>query len=197
MNTIEAPTVAQPLAAPTEPARPAPRRREPETAAPAAAEYLSFRLGAETYGINILRVQEIRGYTEPARLANSPQAVKGVIDLRGTIVPVVDLRVSFGCDSTRIDVSTVMIIVSVANGCVGVVVDAVADVVALSAQAIAEAPPMGSGQTAQAVLGLARLETKEGAELMILLDIDRVLVSADMDVGLPSQARSGTEGFPC
>ena len=85
----------------------------------ATSEYLTFRLGAEEYGIDILRVQEIRSYEEPTRIANSPNFIKGVVNLRGVIVPVVDLRIKLGCESVEYNGFTVVIVLNVAGRVVG------------------------------------------------------------------------------
>ena len=99
-----------------------------------AREFLTFRLGAESYGIEILKVQEIRGYEKPTTIANAPAFIKGVINLRGVIVPILDLRIKFQLGEAKYDEFTVVIILNVAGRMVGVVVDAVSDVVALSAR---------------------------------------------------------------
>ena len=99
-------------------------------------EFLTFRLGAEEYGIEILKVQEIRGWDTPTAIAGTPQFIKGVINLRGTIVPIVDLRLKFGLGEAVYDECTVVIILNVARRVVGVVVDAVSDVITLAPQQI-------------------------------------------------------------
>src|SRR5512132_629990 len=101
-----------------------------------ASEFLTFRLGDESYGIDILKVQEIRGYETPTAIANAPAFIKGVIDLRGVIVPVLDLRIKFRLDHANYDEFTVVIILNVAGRVVGVVVDSVSDVLTLPAGAI-------------------------------------------------------------
>src|ERR1700704_3675144 len=97
-------------------------------------EVLTFRLGAEEYGIDILKVQEIRGWERPTTIANTPSFIKGVIDLRGAIVPIVDLREKFGIGKPTYDASTVVIILNVAKRVIGIVVDAVSDVLTLAAE---------------------------------------------------------------
>ncbi|WP_128003730.1 chemotaxis protein CheW, partial [Piscinibacter defluvii] len=110
----------------------------------AGGEFLTFRLGDEEYGIDILRVQEIRSYEQPTRIANAPAFVKGVVNLRGVIVPVVDLRMKLGCPSAEYNTFTVVIVLNVRNRVVGAVVDSVSDVLELPPEAIKPAPEMAS-----------------------------------------------------
>ena len=95
-------------------------------------EVLSFKLGKEEYGISILKVQEIRGYEQPTRMANAPEHLKGVINLRGSIVPIVDMRIKFGLAEPKYDSFTVVIILNIGHHVIGMVVDSVSDVVTLS-----------------------------------------------------------------
>ncbi len=139
-------------------------------------EYLTFRLGAEEYGIDILKVQEIRGYEEPTHIANSPPYIKGVVNLRGTIVPIVDMRMRFACEKVEYNGFTVSIILNVGDRVVGVVVDSVSDVMELPADAVKPAPEMGSVIDAQYITGLGQV----GERLMILLDIERLILSPSM-----------------
>jgi purine-binding chemotaxis protein CheW len=155
-------------------------------AAARAEEYLSFRLGTEEYGIDILTVQEIRGYPADGgvtRLANAPEFIKGVIDLRGVIVPLVDLRVKFGLDEARYDALTVVIILNVGGRVVGAVVDSVSDVLQLPAAQVRPPPQFNSLLDAGVITGLASVP-RHGADarerLLILLDIERLMLSADM-----------------
>ena len=103
-------------------------------------EFLSFKLGAEEYGIDILKVQEIRGYEPPTRIANAPEFIKGVVNLRGVIVPIVDMRVRFGLDDVQYNGFTVVIILNVVGRTVGMVVDSVSDVLELGGDTIRPAP---------------------------------------------------------
>ena len=98
----------------------------------ANAEFLTFRLGGEEYGIDILRVQEIRGYESVTRIANTPDFIKGVMNLRGTIVPVVDMRIKFSLGEPVYDQFTVVIVLNIAGRVVGMVVDSVSDVTTLT-----------------------------------------------------------------
>ena len=107
---------------------------------PASGEYLTFRLGAEEYGIDILKVQEIRSYEPPTRIANAPEFIKGVVNLRGVIVPIVDLRLKLGCPTAEYNSFTVVIVLNVRNRVVGAVVDSVSDVLELNRDAIRPAP---------------------------------------------------------
>src|ERR1044071_3409047 len=112
-------------------------------AAAAAAthgEYLTFRLGGEEYGIDILRVQEIRSYEQPTRIANAPAFLKGVVNLRGVIVPIVDLRLKLGCECAEYNHFTVVIVLNVRGRVVGAVVDSVSDVLELNGEQIRQAP---------------------------------------------------------
>ena len=146
----------------------------------AAREILSFRLGREKYGIDILKVQEIRGYQAPTVLVDAPPYIKGVIDLRGVIVPIADLRIRFQLADPRYDEFTVIVILNLSMGAIGVVVDAVEDVVPLRTESVRPAPEFASsGFDAGFVAGLATLED----ELLILLDIEKLVGAADFDIG--------------
>ena len=109
-----------------------------------AREYLTFRLDQEEYGIDILKVQEIRGYEQPTRIANAPAFIKGVVNLRGTIVPIVDMRLKFNCAQADYNSFTVVIILNLRDRVVGIVVDSVSDVMELSAENIRSAPDVES-----------------------------------------------------
>jgi purine-binding chemotaxis protein CheW len=147
-----------------------------------AREYLTFRLDKEEYGIDILKVQEIRGYEPPTRIANAPPFIKGVVNLRGTIVPIVDMRLKFNCAQAQYDSFTVVIILNLRQRIVGIVVDSVSDVLQLAAEDFREAPEVESMIGSDAVLGLGSL----GDRMLILLDIEK-LMSGD-DMGLVSEA---------
>ncbi len=147
-------------------------------AAPAPSrEFLTFRLGAESYAIDILKVQEIRGWEPPTAIANSPPFIKGVINLRGVIVPILDLRLKFRLSKAEYDEFTVVIILNVASRVVGAVVDSVSDVLALPREAIRPPPEFASATfDTRYITGLATV----GDELLILLDIEKLMTSADM-----------------
>jgi purine-binding chemotaxis protein CheW len=145
-------------------------------AAGSASEYLTFRLGTEEYGIDILRVQEIRSYEQPTRMAHAPDFIKGVIDLRGVIVPIVDLRLKLHCATADYTDFTVVIILNVAGTVLGAVVDAVADVVALTADSIKPAPQFQSQVDSAFVRGIASV----GERMLIVVDIESLLSSSEM-----------------
>lgn len=142
-----------------------------------ASEFLTFRLGAESYGIEILKVQEIRGYETPTSIANAPAFIKGVINLRGVIVPILDLRIKFQLQEAKYDDFTVVIILNVAGRVVGVVVDSVSDVLTLSGDAIQPTPEFASATfDTKYITGLGTIDE----QMIILLDIEKLLTGADM-----------------
>lgn len=148
--------------------------------ATAPAEFLSFRLGGEEYGIDILRVQEIRSYEAPTRIANAPDFIKGVVNLRGVIVPIVDLRLKLGCDSAEYTDFTVVILLNVRDRVIGAVVDSVSDVLALGAEQIKAAPQMNSTIEASYITGIGCVDTGDVQRMLILMDIEALMGSADM-----------------
>jgi purine-binding chemotaxis protein CheW len=139
-------------------------------------ELLTFTLGTESYGLDILKVQEIRGYEPPTRIANAPDFIKGVINLRGHIVPIVDLRIKLSVGEARYDGSTVVIILNILGRVVGVVVDGVSDVIALADDAVKPAPEFGSVLDTQYILGLATVE----GQLLIITDIEKLMGAREM-----------------
>ena len=142
-----------------------------------ASEFLTFRLGDESYGIEILKVQEIRGYETPTAIANAPAFIKGVINLRGVIVPVLDLRVKFRLHRANYDEFTVVIILNVAGRVVGVVVDSVSDVLTLAAGTIRPTPEFSSATfDTRYITGLGSVDGR----MLILLDIERLMTGTDM-----------------
>ncbi|APW36661.1 chemotaxis protein CheW [Rhodoferax koreense] len=141
-----------------------------------AREYLTFRLSQEEYGIDILKVQEIRGYEPPTRIANSPAFIKGVVNLRGTIVPIIDMRLKFNCSEAEYNSFTVVIILNLRNRIVGIVVDSVSDVLELPPESIKAAPDIESIIDAGCILGLGSV----GERMLILLDIERLMSGVDM-----------------
>jgi len=145
-----------------------------------SGEYLSFRLGSEEYGIDILRVQEIRSYETPTRIAGAQDFIKGVINLRGVIVPIVDLRMRLGCDSAEHTDSTVVIVLNVRGRVVGAVVDSVSDVVALSPAQIKPTPEMGSSVQACHLTGIGCVGQGDARRMLILMDIEAFMSSSDM-----------------
>jgi purine-binding chemotaxis protein CheW len=158
-----------------------------ETAVHASArEYLSFKLGAEEYGIDILRVQEIRGYEPPTRIANAPSFIKGVVNLRGVIVPIVDMRVRFSLEDVQYNSFTVVIILNITGRTVGMVVDSVSDVLELKAESIRAAPEFNGTVDATYITGIGDVQTGDTTRMLILMDIERLMQSPDMgltDIG--------------
>ncbi len=142
----------------------------------ASNEFLSFRLGCEEYGIDILKVQEIRGYDAVTRIANTPEFIKGVINLRGTIVPIIDLRIKFGLGDPSYDEFTVVIILNVAARVVGVVVDSVSDVLTLADAQIRAAPDFSAALDTRYVTGLGAIDER----MLILVDIEQLIGSREM-----------------
>ncbi len=141
-----------------------------------ANEFLTFTLGKEEYGVEILKVQEIRSYEAPTTIANAPEFLKGVVNLRGVIVPIVDMRIKFGLGSAQYNQFTVVIILNVAHRVVGMVVDGVSDVLTLSADQIRPAPEFGASLDTQYIIGLGTVDER----MLILMDIERLMTSSDM-----------------
>ena len=139
-------------------------------------QFLSFQLGAEEYGIDILRVQEIRAYEKATRIPNTPEFIKGVINLRGIIIPVVDLRMKFGLETAEYNEVTVLIVLNLAERTIGVVVDKVSDVLALSKDEIRPAPEFTARVNNAFVRGLATVDER----MLIIADIERLMAGADM-----------------
>ncbi|GIX36206.1 MAG: chemotaxis protein CheW [Lysobacteraceae bacterium] len=150
-----------------------------------SGEFLTFTLGAQHYGVDILKVQEIRGWEEVTPIPDTPAHIKGVINLRGTIVPVLDLRIKFRLGEPVYDRFTVMIILNLGERTVGIVVDGVSDVVQLPPEQIRPAPPLGAGIDARYLLGVGVIEKK----MVLLLDIERLLGAQDL--ALLDQAAAG------
>ena len=154
-----------------------------ESASSGAREYLTFRLGQEEYGIDILKVQEIRGYEQPTRIANAPEFIKGVVNLRGTIVPIVDMRLKFNCSEVEYNTFTVVIILNLRNRVVGIVVDSVSDVMELAPDAIRAAPDIESAIDNGCILGLGSVAER----MLILLDIEKLMSNVDMGLVAPAE----------
>ncbi|MDX1811989.1 MAG: chemotaxis protein CheW [Gammaproteobacteria bacterium] len=145
-------------------------------------QYLTFIMADEEYGVDILRVQEIRGWDHVTPIPNTPKYIKGVINLRGTIVPIVDLRERFGMESIEYGPTTVVVVLKVIKDDVerimGIVVDAVSDVYNMGSAEIKPAPDFGSVVSIEFVRGLASIQDK----MLIILDIDHLLNSGDLNV---------------
>jgi len=152
------------------------REHTPPTDNARPREYLTFRLGEEEYGIDILKVQEIRGYEQPTRIANAPAFVKGVVNLRGVIVPIVDLRLKFGLGSAEYNDFTVVIILNLGSRVVGIVVDSVSDVMELSSSQIRDTPDIDSAVDAGFITGLGTLNDR----MLILIAIEKLMGASEM-----------------
>lgn len=151
-------------------------------AAAAPREYLAFKLGSDEYGIDIQRVQEIRSYEPPTRIAHAPHFVKGVVNLRGTIVPIVDLRLKFGLDTAHYDAFTVVIVLHVGRRVMGLVVDAVDDVITLDASQHRPVPALDNGVPAEHLQAIGTLDNR----LLMLLDVDKLLCGAELGLAEPT-----------
>lgn len=139
-------------------------------------EYLTFRLGSEEYGIDILRVQEIRSYEPPTRIANAPPFIKGVVNLRGVIVPIIDLRLKLDCENVEYNAFTVVIVLNVRGRVVGAVVDSVSDVLELGTGHIKPAPELNTKVDTGFITGIGSV----GERMLILMDIEGLMSSAEM-----------------
>jgi purine-binding chemotaxis protein CheW len=139
------------------------------------SQYLTFRLSQEEYGVEILKVQEIKGYSAITPIPNTPPYVKGVMNLRGTIVPVVDLRSRFSMDEAEYNQFTVIIVVKVGAKVMGLIVDAVSDVLSIARGDLQATPDFGAEVDARYIAGMAKAADK----LVVLLDIDRVMNAVD------------------
>ena len=145
---------------------------------PVPSEYLTFTLASETYGIDILKVQEIRGYDSVTRIANTPEFIKGVINLRGVIVPILDLRIKFQAAQVTYHEFTVVIIINVLGKVVGIVVDGVSDVIELPPQNIKPAPEFGASLDTRYITGLGTLND----QMLILVDIEKLIGSDELQI---------------
>jgi len=189
METIaEAPVIARPAPRAALSPSSAPGGRAGPAAAGPAGEFLTFRLGDEEYGIDILRVQEIRSYEAPTRIANAPRFVKGVVNLRGVIVPIIDLRLKLGCEKAELNDLTVVVVLNVRGRVVGTVVDSVSDVMELTREQIKPAPALASTIDTSFITGIGTVRHSSGdgtsahdaERMLILIDIEALMSSADM-----------------
>jgi purine-binding chemotaxis protein CheW len=139
-------------------------------------EFLAFKLGAEEYGIDILRVQEIRSYEEPTRIANAPGFIKGVVNLRGVIVPIIDMRMKFNLEQANYDAFTVVIVLNIGSRVVGMVVDAVSDVITLKPDQLRPVPEFNSSIASDHILAIGAVESR----MLILVDIEKLMTSSEM-----------------
>jgi purine-binding chemotaxis protein CheW len=157
------------------------------TTSPAAAvttrlrEFLAFKLGAEEYGIDILRVQEIRSYEEPTQIANAPAFIKGVVNLRGVIVPIIDMRLKFNLEQANYDAFTVVIVLNIGSRVVGMVVDAVSDVITLQPDQLRPVPEFSAAVASDHILAIGVVDQR----MLILIDIEQLMGSAEMGLLSP------------
>ena len=150
-------------------------------AATSIREFLAFKLGDEEYGMDILRVQEIRSYEEPTRMANMPAFIKGVVNLRGVIVPIIDMRIKFNLAQVNYNTFTVVIVLNIGKQVVGMVVDGVSDVISLTAGQLRPVPEFSSAISNDHVLAIGSI----GARMLILIDIEKLMSSAEMGLVTP------------
>jgi len=139
-------------------------------------EFLAFKLGAEEYGIDLLRVQEIRSYEEPTRIASAPSFIKGVVNLRGVIVPIVDMRMKFNLEQVGYDSFTVVIVLNIGCRVIGMVVDAVSDVITLTPEQLRQVPEFNSAIQSDHLLAIGALDQR----MLILVDIEKLMSTAEM-----------------
>jgi len=142
-----------------------------------SSEFLSFTLGEEEYAIDILKVQEIRGYDAVTVIANTPDFIKGVINLRGTIVPIVDMRIKFHLGTVEYTQLTVVIILNLGHRVVGIVVDSVSDVLALSPEQIRPAPELSAALDTRYLTGLGTVDER----MLIMVDIEKLMSRSEME----------------
>ena len=146
-------------------------------------QFLAFKLGREEYGIDILRVQEIRSFEAPTRMANAPAYVSGVVNLRGEIVPIIDMRIKFNLQEVRFDSFTVVIVLNIGKQVIGMVVDGVSDVITLTPEQMRPVPDWSSSITGDHLLAIGSLDDR----MLILLDIEKLMGSADMGLACPEK----------
>ena len=156
-----------------------------------AGQYLTFALGSEEYGIELLKVQEIKGYSAVTPIPSTPPHIKGVMNLRGAVIPVVDLRVRFGMETIEYTQFNVIIVINVGAKVMGLLVDAVSDVLNVGAGEVRPAPDFGTRADTRFISGMA----SAGDKIAVLLDIDRLLTEDDLNIasaaaGQPEAART-------
>jgi purine-binding chemotaxis protein CheW len=141
-------------------------------------EFLAFTLGDEVYGIDILKVQEIRAYEVATKIANAPDFIKGVTNLRGTIVPIVDMRIKFRLNNVDYNEFTVVIVLNVCGQVIGMVADSVSDVIELTAKQIQPMPALGCSLETEYLIGMGTMDER----MIILMDIERLMSANDIDL---------------
>jgi purine-binding chemotaxis protein CheW len=153
-----------------------------ESAPTAIREFLAFKLGSEEYGIDILRVQEIRSYEQPTRMTNAPAFIQGVIHLRGVIVPIIDMRIKFELPQVNYNTFTVVIVLNIGNQVLGMVVDSVSDVITLMPEQLRPVPEFSAAIGSDYVLAIGSIQER----LLILLDIEKLMSSAEIGLVAPT-----------
>lgn len=144
----------------------------------ASSEFLAFTLGDEVYGIDILKVQEIRGFEPVTKIANTPEFIRGVVNLRGVIVPIIDMRLKFNLETVEYNQFTVVIILNVCGRVIGMVVDGVSDVVEFTPEQIHDAPEFGASLDTEYLIGMGTMDER----MIILIDIEHLMSSSDMEL---------------
>jgi purine-binding chemotaxis protein CheW len=152
------------------------KQQRTATAVLTSLEFLAFTLGEEEYGLDIQKVQELRGYDAVTRIANAPEFIKGVVNLRGIIVPIVDMRIKLNLGTPTYDQFTVVIILALAGRVIGMVVDSVSDVITLTSEQVKPAPQMGSALNTDYLIGLGTIEQR----MLILVDIEKLMSGAEI-----------------
>jgi len=142
----------------------------------ACREYLTFTLGAEEYGIDIQKVQELRGYDTVTRIANAPEFIKGVVNLRGIIVPIIDMRIKLNLGTPTYDQFTVVVVLNIGSRVVGMVVDSVSDVITLQPEQVKPAPEMGVAMSTDYLIGLGTVDER----MIILVDIYKLMSGTEI-----------------
>jgi len=142
-------------------------------------EFLAFKLGTEEYGIDLLRVQEIRSYEKPTRIANAPEFVKGVVNLRGAIVPIIDMRLKLKLEQVQYDPLTVVIVLNIGPRVLGMVVDAVSDVITLADEQLRPVPQVDTGLAGEHLLAIGAVDGR----MLIIVDIEKLLSGAEFGRG--------------
>jgi purine-binding chemotaxis protein CheW len=145
-------------------------------------EFLAFKLGSEEYGIDILRVQEIRSYEKPTRIANAPEFIKGVVNLRGVIVPIIDMRLKFNLQQASYDHFTVVIVLNIGQRVMGMVVDAVSDVITLAPEQMRPVPEFNAGMASEHLLAIGAVDDR----MLILVDIEKLMSGAEIGLAEPA-----------
>jgi purine-binding chemotaxis protein CheW len=145
-------------------------------------EFLAFKLGSEEYGIDILRVQEIRSYEKPTRIASAPEFIKGVVNLRGVIVPIIDMRLKLKLEQAHYDHLTVVIVLNIGQRVMGMVVDAVSDVITLAPEQLRPVPELRSGLSSAHLLAIGAVDDR----MLILVDIEKLMSGTEIGLGGPT-----------